>query len=98
MYQIDKDISMGYDTMGEALNSALRQLLTDEVDVEGEPLFQTIGCTMTNDTDRALFMEPTQDICKHILDDIETWMEHKFEHSDEPKTYRKNDNVKVFAY
>jgi hypothetical protein len=36
---IDKEISMDYDTTGEVLNTKSRQLLMDEVDVEGEPLF-----------------------------------------------------------
>jgi hypothetical protein len=97
MCHIDKEISMGYDTMGDALNSTSRKLLMDEVDLEGEPLFQVIARTMKDDTDRALFMEPNQDTCKRILDNIETWIEHKFEHSDEPKAYCKNDNVKIFA-
>jgi hypothetical protein len=52
---------------------------------------------MKDDTDQALFTEPNQDLFKHILDDIETWMEHKFEHLDDPKALRKNDNVKIFA-
>jgi hypothetical protein len=69
----------------------------DEVDVEGEPIFQTIVRTMKGDTNRALFTETNQDLCKHVLDDIETWMKHKFEHSNDPKALRKNDNVKICA-
>jgi hypothetical protein len=52
---------------------------------------------MKDDTGRTLFTEHNQDICKHILDEIETWMEHKLEHSDDPEAYRENDNSKIFA-
>jgi hypothetical protein len=88
---------MGCNTTGEVLNLTIRQLLMDEVDVEGEPILQPIEHTTKDDTDHALFTEPNQNICKHILDDIETWIKHKFEHSDDPKAYRENDNVKIFA-
>jgi hypothetical protein len=97
MRNINEEIVMGYDTTDEVLNSTIRQILMDEVDVEGDPNFQAIECTMTKDMDRTIFTEPNQDLCKHILDDIETWMEHKFEHSDDPKAYHENDNVKIFA-
>jgi hypothetical protein len=39
---IDKEISMGYDTTGKLLNSSIRQLLMDEVEVEGEPIFHSV--------------------------------------------------------
>jgi hypothetical protein len=94
---IDAEISMGCDTTGEVLNTTIRQLLMDEVDLELEQLFQAIECTTKEDTDRALSTEPNQDICKYILDNIEIWMEHKVEQSDQPKAYRKNDNVKIFT-
>jgi hypothetical protein len=35
MCNIDKKNAMGYDTTGEVLNSTIRQILMDEVDVEG---------------------------------------------------------------
>jgi hypothetical protein len=97
MCHIDKEIYMGYNTMGEVLNTTIGQLLVDEVYVEREPLFQAIERTMKEDMDRDLFTELNQDICKYILYEIETWMEHKVEHYDEPKAYRKNDNVKIFT-
>jgi hypothetical protein len=42
-------------------------------------------------------VEPNHNICKYILDDTETWMEHKFKHSDDTKAYRKNDKLKIFV-
>jgi hypothetical protein len=88
---------MGHDTTGEALTTTIRQLLMDKFDVEGEPLFQAIEHTMKEDTDQALFTESNQEICEHILDDIEIWMKQKFEHADDPKAYRECDNMKMFA-
>jgi hypothetical protein len=69
----------------------------DKVDVEGEPIFQAIKRTLQHDTDCGLLTEPNQNLCKYTLDDIETWMEHKFEHLDDPEAYHTNDNVKIFA-
>jgi hypothetical protein len=46
---------MEYDTKGELLNSLIRKLLMDEVDVEGEPIFQSVELTMKDETSRVLF-------------------------------------------
>jgi hypothetical protein len=86
---IDKEVSMGHGTPGELINSTIRQILMDEVDVEGEPIFKSVERTMKDDMDRVLFTEPDQDLCKHILKDIETCMAKKFEHSDDPTAYRE---------
>jgi hypothetical protein len=75
---IDKEISMGYDTTCKLLNSSIRQLLMDEVDVKGELIFQSVAQTMKDDTNCVLFTEPNQDLCKFILDEIDTWMTNKF--------------------
>jgi hypothetical protein len=72
---IDKDISLGYDTTGEIINSTIRQMLMDEVDVEGEPIFHVIERTMKNKTDRAPFLEPNNNLCMTILDDLEIWID-----------------------
>jgi hypothetical protein len=68
---IDKEISMGYDTTGELLNSSIRQLPMDEIDVEGEPIFHYVEQTMKDDTKLVLFTEPNQDLCSFIMNDIE---------------------------
>jgi hypothetical protein len=39
---IDKDISLGYDTTGEKKSRTIHQMLMDEVDVEGDPIFHSI--------------------------------------------------------
>jgi hypothetical protein len=88
---------MGYDTTGELLNSSIRQLLMDEVDVEGEPISQSVERTMKDDTNRVLFTEPKQDLCRFILDDINTWMANKFEHSDDPTAYREDHHTTIFS-
>jgi hypothetical protein len=97
LYHIDKDISLGYDTTWELISSTIHQMLMDEVDVEGEPIFHTIERTMKNDTNRALFLDSNNYFCMTILDDIEDWMVQKFEHSDDPTDYRENGHVKAFA-
>jgi hypothetical protein len=56
----------------------------NEVDVEGDPIFHSIERTMKDDTNRALFLEPNNDLCMEILEDIEGWLAQKFEHSDDP--------------
>jgi hypothetical protein len=71
---IDKDISLGYDTTGEIITSTIHQMLMDEVDVEVETIFHTIERTMKNYTNRALFLEPNNDLCMAILDDIKSWV------------------------
>jgi hypothetical protein len=72
-------------------------MLMDEVDVEGEPIFHDIERTMKNDTNRALFLDSNTDLCITILDDIEGWMAHKFEHSDDPPDYGENEHVKALT-
>jgi hypothetical protein len=94
---IEKDISLGYDTTGEIIMSTIRQMLMDDVDVEGEPIFHSIERTMKNNTNRALFLEPNNDLFMTILDHLESWMSKKFEYSDDPKASRENEHVKVFA-
>jgi hypothetical protein len=94
---IDKEIPMGYDTTDELLKSSIRQLIMDEVDVEGEPIFHSVERTMKDDTNRVLFTEPNQDLCSFILNDIETWMAYKFEHSDYPTAYRQDHHIKIFV-
>jgi hypothetical protein len=59
---IDKKISLGYDTTKELVSSMIRQMLMDEVDVEGEPIFHAIERTMKDDTNRAIFLEPNNDL------------------------------------
>jgi hypothetical protein len=71
---IDKNISLGYDTTGESITSIIRKMLMDEVDVEGDPIFDAIERTMNNDTNWALFLEPNNDLCMTILDDLKSWM------------------------
>jgi hypothetical protein len=70
LIHIDKDISLGYDTTGEIITSTICQMLMDKVDVEGEPIFHAIERTTKNDTNRALFLEPNNDHCMTILDDL----------------------------
>jgi hypothetical protein len=67
----------------------------DEVDVERGPIFHSIERTMKADMNRALLLEPTNDICMEILEDTEGWLAQKFEHSDDPMAYRDNEYVKV---
>jgi hypothetical protein len=86
---IDKDITLGYDKIS--------QTLMDEDDVEGEPVFHAIERTMKNDTNRALFLDSNNYLCMKILNDIEDWMAHKLEHSNDPKNYRENEHVKAFS-
>jgi hypothetical protein len=69
----------------------------DEVDVEGEPIFKSVERTMKDDTNRVLFTEPNQDICRFILNDIETWMANKFEHFDDPTAYRQDHHINLFS-
>jgi predicted ABC-type exoprotein transport system permease subunit len=69
----------------------------DEVDVEGEPIFQSVERTMKDDTDRVLFIQPNQDLCQFILEDIDTWMATKFEHYDDSTECRQDHNVKIFS-
>jgi hypothetical protein len=88
---------MGYDTTGELLNSSIRQLLMDEVDVEGEPIFHSVELMMKDDTNRVLFTEPNQDLCSSILNDIERWMANKCEHSDDPTAYRQDHHIKIMS-
>jgi hypothetical protein len=88
---------MGYDTTGEILNSSIRQLLMEELDVEGEPIFQSVERTMKDNTYRVLFTEPNQELCQHILEDIGTWIANRFEHSDDPTAYRQDHHVKIFS-
>jgi hypothetical protein len=59
---IDKEISLDDDTTGEPISSTIRQMLMDEVDVEGEPIVHSIERIMKADTNRALFLEPYNDI------------------------------------
>jgi hypothetical protein len=72
---IDKDISLGYDTTGKIITSTICQMLMDEVDVEGKPIFHVIERKIH--TNRALFLEPNNDLCMMILDDSESWMAQK---------------------
>jgi hypothetical protein len=69
----------------------------DEVDVEGEPIFHSIERTMKYNTSRVLFTEPNQDLCSFILNDIETWMANKFEHSEYPTAYHQYHHIKIFT-
>jgi hypothetical protein len=85
---IDKEISRGCDTAGELISSTVRQMIMDEVDVEGDPILHSIKRTMKEDTNREIFLEPNNDLCMAILEDIEGWLAQKFEHSDDPTTYR----------
>jgi hypothetical protein len=71
------------------------QMLMDEAGVEGDPIFHSIERTMKEDTNKAIFLEPNNDLCMAILEDIEGWLARKFEHSDNPKAYRYNEHVKV---
>jgi hypothetical protein len=68
----------------------------DEVDVEGGGVFHSIERIMKADMNRALFLEPNNDLCMTILEDIEGWLAQNFEHSDDPTVYRENEHVKVF--
>jgi hypothetical protein len=52
---------------------------------------------MKDDTNRVLFNEPNQDLCRFILKDIDTWMANKFEHSDDPTSYRQDHHIKIFS-
>jgi hypothetical protein len=92
---IDKEISLGYDTTSEPISSTIRKMLMDEVDVEGDPIFHSIERTMKAAMNRALFLEPSNDLCMVMLEDIEGWLAQKFEHSDAPTAYRDNEHVKV---
>jgi hypothetical protein len=87
---IDKEISVGYDTTGESISSMIRKMLMEEVDVGGDPIFHSIERTAKEDMNRALFLEPNNDLCMAILEDIEGWLAQKFEHSDEPNAYHDN--------
>jgi hypothetical protein len=69
----------------------------DEVDVEGKPIFHSIEQKMKDDMNRVLFTEPSKNLCSYILKDIETWMANKFEHSDEPTSYRQDRHIKIFS-
>jgi hypothetical protein len=51
--------------------------MMDEIDVEGEPIFQYIERIIKNDTNRALFSESNNDLYMMIMDDIEGWMARK---------------------
>jgi hypothetical protein len=42
-------------------------------------------------------LEPNNDLCMTIIDNLERWMSKKKEHSDDPKPYHENEHVKVFA-
>jgi hypothetical protein len=66
-------------------------MLMDKFDVEGDPMFHSISITMKEDTNRATFLEPKNDLCMAILEDIERWFAQKFEHSDDPMAYRDNE-------
>jgi hypothetical protein len=70
-------------------------MLIDEVDVEGDPIFQSIERAMKADTNRALFLEPNNGLCMAILEDIEGWLAQKFEHSEDPTAYRNNEHINV---
>jgi hypothetical protein len=94
---IDKEISLGYDTIGEPISSTIRQILMDEVDVEWDPIFHSIEKTMRADTNIALLLETNNDLCMAILEDIEGWLAQKFKHSDDPTAYRDNEHVKVIV-
>jgi hypothetical protein len=52
---------------------------------------------MKDDTNRVLFTEPNQDLCRFIIDYIDTWMANKFEHSDDPTAYRQDHHIKIFS-
>jgi hypothetical protein len=71
---IDKEISLGYDTTGESISSTIRQMLMDEVDVDGDPICHSIERTMKEDMNRAIFLEPNNDVCMDILEDMEGWL------------------------
>jgi hypothetical protein len=75
---IGKDISLGYDTTGELISSTIRQMIMDEFDVEGEPIFYAIESTMKDDTNRAIFLEPKIKLFMAILEDIEGWLAQKW--------------------
>jgi hypothetical protein len=92
---IDKEISLGYDTTGELISSTIRQMIMDEFDVEGDTIFHSIEIKIKEDTNIAIFLEPNNDLCMAILEDIEGWLAQKFEHSDDPTAYRDNEYVKV---
>jgi hypothetical protein len=62
---IDKEISLGYDTTGEPISSTIRQMIINEVDVEGDPILHSIERTTKYDTN---------DLCMKILEDIEGWL------------------------
>jgi hypothetical protein len=74
LYHIDKNISLGYDTTGEPISRTISQMMMDEVDVEGDTIFHSIERTLNEDTNRAIFLEPNNDLCIAILEDIQGWL------------------------
>jgi hypothetical protein len=50
---------------------------------------------MKDGTNRAIFLEPNNDLCSVLLEHIEGWLAQKLERYDDPNAYHENEHVKV---
>jgi hypothetical protein len=71
---IQNEIYLIYDTSAELISSTIRQMIMDKIDVEGELIFHAIERTMKDDTNRAIFLDPNDDLCMAILENIAGWL------------------------
>jgi hypothetical protein len=96
---IDIEFHLGNESDdGEDYSSSIRDLLTDERDIDDQHIFHSIERTMKANIIRTLFSKQNESFCNSILSDLDAWLTTKFSDAVHRFAFRKESDVRIFIF